>query len=267
VLDLADAADESLAAWVRSSVSFVDSAVDRITPRTTDRDRETVARATGLLDACPVVTEPFTEWVIAGVFPEGRPGWEHAGAQLVDDVTPYEERKLWLLNGAHSLLAYAGSIRGHHTVAEALADPSCAGWVEEWWTEASRHLSLPADVLDAYCADLWTRFANPRIQHLLEQIAMDGSQKLPVRIVPVMRAERAAGRMPVATRTAAAWLLHLRGAGAPVNDPRAADLVERASGRLADAAPRVLEVLDPELAADADLVAAVLDHAEELSRS
>lgn len=266
VLDLADAVDDALSDWVRESVSFVDSAVDRITPRTTDEDRETVLRATGLLDACPVVTEPFSEWVIAGEFPQGRPGWEHAGAQLVTDVTPYEQRKLWLLNGAHSLLAYAGSIRGHTTVAEAIGDPLCRGWVEAWWDEAGAHLPLAADVIASYREELERRFANPRIRHLLEQIAMDGSQKLPVRVVPVVRAEREAGRTPhAAARTLAAWLLHLRGAGAPVNDPAAEDLVVRASGPLPDAARRVLELLDPSLAADEGLAAAVITHAEELS--
>ena len=112
------------AGWIRSSVSFVDSEVDRITPRTTADDVETVARLTGLRDECPVVTEPFTEWVLAGSFPAGRPAWEHAGAAFVDDVTPYEERKLWLLNGAHSLLAYAGSITGHETVAGQVRQPA-----------------------------------------------------------------------------------------------------------------------------------------------
>jgi fructuronate reductase len=267
VLDLADETDDALAGWIRDQVSFVSSAVDRITPRTTARDRETVLRETGLADSCPVVTEPFSEWVIAGDFPAGRPGWEHAGAQFVDDVTPYEQRKLWLLNGAHSLLAYAGSIRGHRTVAEAVADETCSGWVEEWWAEASPHLDLPDDTVQAYCADLRERFANPRIHHLLEQIAMDGSQKLPVRVLPVVRAERAAGRVPpAAARTLAAWVLHLRGAGAPVDDPEAHDLVARAAGPLPDAVRRTLDALDPSLGSDTAVADAVTACAEELSR-
>ena len=267
VLDLADVVDDGLAAWIRSSVSFVNSAVDRITPRTTDQDRDAVLRATGLADACPVVAEPFSEWVIAGDFPEGRPGWEHAGAQLVTDVTPYEERKLWLLNGAHSLLAYTGSIRGHRTVAEAMADGTCVGWVEDWWAEAVPHLELPAEQLRAYCEDLRQRFANPRIRHLLAQIAMDGSQKLPVRLVPVVLAEREAGRVPNASaRTLAAWVLHLRGLGAPVDDPRADELTDLAVGPLPLVVRRVLEALDPALGADAALADAVVAHAEELSR-
>src|SRR5690606_14539035 len=133
-------------------------------------------------DHSPVVTEPFSEWVIAGTFPAGRPAWQDAGATFTDDVTPYENRKLWLLNGAHSLLAYLGSIRGHETVADAMCDEECRAWVDRWWLESGRHLGqAPAEVM-AYTAALDHRFANDRMQHQLAQIAVDGSQKLPVRV-------------------------------------------------------------------------------------
>ena len=119
--------------------------VDRITPRTTDDDRARLRAETGVDDPLPVVTEPFAEWVLAGEFPHGRPRWEDAGARFVDDVVPWEQRKLRLLNGSHSLMAYAGTIRGHDTVAQAIADPVVRGWVDEWWDDAARHLPLPAD--------------------------------------------------------------------------------------------------------------------------
>jgi fructuronate reductase len=267
VTRLADEVDQGLAAWVREEVAFVDSEVDRITPRTTDDDRRVVEQVMGVVDACPVVTEPFSEWVLSGRFPAGRPLWEHAGAQFVDDVTPFEQRKLWLLNGAHSQLAYLGSILGHTTVRDAVADDRCRGWVEQWWDEAAAHLDLPEHSVRAYRDALAERFANPGIRHLLEQIAADGSQKLPVRLLPVLRAERASGRVPpAATRTLAAWVAHLRGAGAPVQDPLAPELGRRAAGALPDGVRRVLEVLDPALAADTDLVAAVTATAEELER-
>ena len=169
--------------------------VDRITPRITPDDLRTVERATGAEDHAPVVTEPFSEWVIAGEFPGGRPRWDAAGATLTADAAPFERRKLWLLNGGHSLLAYAGSLRGHATVAEAMADATCRAWLEGWWDEAAAHLDLDAG---DYRAALLERFENPRIQHRLAQIAADGSQKLPVRVLPVLRAERAAGRLPEA---------------------------------------------------------------------
>lgn len=262
---LAAAVDERLLAWVDEHVSFVTTVVDRITPRTTPDDVGTVAAATGRHDAAPVVTEPFSEWVLSGHFPAGRPRWEDAGAVVTDDVTPYEQRKLWLLNGAHSLLAYAASARGHATVADAVADPTCRGWVQQWWAEASRHLPQPEEDLDTYRSALLERFENPRIRHQLAQIAADGSQKLPVRVLPALRLERAAGRVPSgATRALGGWLAHLRGTGAPVTDPRGDELRALAAGEPVGAARRVLKALDDELADDADVVAAVAVHAREL---
>jgi fructuronate reductase len=209
-----------------------------------------VASETGWADAVPVVTEPFSEWVLSGPFPAGRPAWDAAGARFVDDVHPYETRKLLLLNGGHSLLAYAGSARGHDTIAEAVADPVCRGWLDQWWDEAVRHVPLPAADLAAYRAALLDRFANPRIRHTLAQIAADGSQKLPVRVLAVLRAERAAGRLPAgAVRIVAAWIDHLRGIGAPVDDAGAGPYRDRT------ASPRdVLALLAPDLAGDTDLV-------------
>jgi len=109
VTDLTVLVDAGLADWVRNNVSFVTTMVDRITPETTPEDVRTVAESTGYDDAAPVITEPFTEWVLQGDFPAGRPRWEGAGARFVTDIVPHEQRKLWLLNGGHSLLAYAGS--------------------------------------------------------------------------------------------------------------------------------------------------------------
>jgi fructuronate reductase len=265
VRDLAELVDPSLAGWFMDSVSVVATTVDRITPRTVADDVRTVAETTGLDDSSPVVTEPFTEWVLSGTFPAGRPRWEDSGATFTDDTRPFEHRKLWLLNGAHSLLAYAGSTRGHATVAEAVADDTCRSWVQEWWAEASPHLDQPADDVAAYRRALFERFANARIRHLLAQIAADGSQKLPIRILPVLRAERQAGRLPTgATRVLAGWTCHLRGIGAPVTDARADDVIPLAAGPLPDAVRRVLGALDPALSGDADLVETVVSQCEDL---
>lgn len=263
VLSAAAAVDPSLVTWVEENVDFASSMVDRITPATTDGDREVVRAALGVDDASPVPTEPFSEWVISGAFPAGRPRWEDAGAQLVDDVEPHERRKLWLLNGSHTLLAYAGSILGHATIDDAIADPACRGWVDAWWAEAQRHLGLPDAEVTAYTEALLERYANPRVRHLTAQIAYDGSQKLPVRTVPVVRAELDAGRVPTGgATTLAAWVLHLRGHGAPVHDAT----VERAqaaatSGDLEAAVPAVLALLGLE---DERLTTAVLAQAAEL---
>jgi fructuronate reductase len=266
VHDLAELVDTDLAAWLKESVAVVTTMVDRITPRTAAEDVRTVLEATGLDDRRPVVSEPFHEWVLSGAFPGGRPRWEDAGATFTDNITPHEHRKLWLLNGAHSLLAYAGSIRGHTTVAEAVGDGTCRSWVEEWWVVASPHLDQPSAELAAYRAALLERFANARMHDRLDRIAADGSQKLPIRILPVLRAERSAGRLPLgATRVLAAWVCHLRGLGAPVSDVRADEVVPLAEGPLREVVPRVLGRLDAQLGADAGVVAAVVDQSEQLS--
>lgn len=263
VQDLASAVDPGLGSWVDEAVAFPTSMVDRITPRTTDRDRTAVRDAIGVDDRCPVVTEPFTEWVLTDRFPQGRPAWQTAGARFVDDVEPFERRKLWLLNGAHSLLAYAGSALGHRTVAEAFADDRCRAWVELWWDDAARHLALPPSEITSSRAALAARFANARIEHHLAQIAADGSQKLPVRTLPVVHAARSLGIVPHgACLTLGAWIAHLRGAGAPVSDPRADALVPLAAGPLRDAVPQVLAALDPGLGADDEVAAAVVDATE-----
>jgi fructuronate reductase len=128
-------------------------------------------------------------------------------------------------------------------------------------------LTLPEAEVAAYRAALLDRFANPRMHHRLEQIAADGSQKLPIRILPTLRRERSAGRLPQgAARVLAAWLCHLRGIGAPVTDARADQVVPLAAGPLPEAVPRVLATLDPPLADDSELVAAVLTHAEDLTQ-
>jgi fructuronate reductase len=253
VLDFAELAEPAMVPWIRDHVSFVTTMVDRITPRTTPADLAVAASLTGFADAMPVVTEPYTEWVLSGVFPSGRPAWEEAGARFVADVTPHEQRKLLLLNGGHSLLAYAGSARGHETVADAVGDAACRGWLDQWWDEASRYVPLPSAELDAYREALVNRFANPRIRHTLAQIAADGSQKIPIRVLPVLRGERAAGRMPPgAARILAAWIGHLRGVGVPVSDAGAVPYQERAGD-----VRSLLALLAPDLAGDEDLIAAV----------
>ncbi|WP_263732104.1 mannitol dehydrogenase family protein [Cellulomonas sp. SG140] len=265
LLGLAEHVDPALRSWIEESVGFATTMVDRITPEPTAVDVAAVATGTGVQDRAPVVTEPFTEWVLSGRFAAGRPAWQDAGATFTTDVAPFEQRKLWLLNGAHSMLAYAASLRGHVTVADAMRDAVCRTWIEEWWDAASPHLTLPAAGVAAYRTALTDRFANPRMAHRLDQIAFDGSQKLPIRTVPVLRLEVAAGRVPVgAVRPVAAWVCHLRGHGAAVTDARLEELSPLVGGTLRDAVQRVLGVLAPDLAAHAALVDAVVDQAEEL---
>jgi fructuronate reductase len=265
--DLATEVDPELARWITGNVLYATTMVDRITPEPTPEDIGSAEAVTGVRDRAVVVTEPFTEWVISGQFAAGRPRWEDAGATFTTDVAPFEDRKLWMLNGAHSMLAYAASIRGHVSVAEAMGDPRCRTWLDQWWDASSRHLSLPAADNTAYRAALIERFANPRLNHQLHQIASDGSQKLPIRVLPVLRREREAGRLPVGVvRPLAAWVCHLRGRGAKVTDSHAAQFLQLASGPLPEAVRHVLKALDPKLAADQAVVAAVLAQATELGQ-
>lgn len=264
--DLAADVDPTLAAWIAQNVAFGTTMVDRITPATTEEHKANVLVATGLVDEAPVPTEPFSEWVIQGAFPNGRPAWDQAGALIVNDVAPFERRKLALLNGSHSLMAYAATILGHETVADAIQDPRCLAWVEQWWDEACTHIPLPAEDLENYRQALLERYRNPNIRHALAQIAADGSLKIPVRILPTLRAELAQGRVPAgATRAVAAWVLHLRGLGTPVKDVRAAEVLALAEGSLEDSVTAVLTFLDPTLADDARVRQAVLAEATALS--
>jgi fructuronate reductase len=267
VQDFAALLDETLPDWIDPHVDFATSMVDRITPGTTDEDRALVQRACGYVDAYPVATEPFSEWVVSGEFPAGRPRWEDAGATIVAEVEPFEQRKLWLLNGSHSMLAYAGSIRGHSTINEAIADPACRSWVEMFWDEASRHLTLPAADIAAYREALLARFSNPRAGDQLARIAADGSTKLVVRTLPTIRAERAAGQVPIGcATTVAAWVLHLRGLGAPIKDAGAGPAQQAAnSGELSEAVPAVLDVLERGLGGDKEFVDAVIRQADALT--
>jgi fructuronate reductase len=247
-LDLAGAVDVGLARWIDENVSFVSTMVDRITPATTDTDRAAVRALTGRHDRSPVVTEPFSEWVLQGDFPAGRPAWELAGARFVDDLAPDERRKLWLLNAGHTLLAYEGLGRGLGTVAEAFADPVCRADLERLWSEAADVLPMP---VEGPLADLRSRFSNARIEHRLDQIARDGSQKLPVRVLAVAQVRAAAG-LPVGRAGAgvvAAWIQHLEVADVTASDPGAAALADRLRGRgTAERARRALDLLAPRLA-------------------
>lgn len=259
VLGFAEAVDPALPEWVEESVSWVSTSVDRITPRTTEDDRDRVAKETGFDDVDPVVTEPFSSWVLAGDFPAGRPAWESAGAEFVDDLEPFERRKLWLLNGAHSLMAYMGLLRGHTTVAEALADSAVSLRVEDFWDAAARHLTDPGLDVPAYRTALRGRFSNPRIAHHLAQISTDGSVKLRARAMPVTFAELEAGRSPEpALVPVAAWANQMaaqHAGGEHIIDPAADRIAEALKQTGRDQTAALLSIISSHLAQADTLVA------------
>lgn len=272
------AQDPGLASWVEHNVSFVSTSVDRITPRTTDADRRLVARELRLTDAVPVVCEPFSDWVLCGDFPAGRPHWEAAGARFVDELEPWELRKLWLLNGAHSLLAYTGLLRGHATVADAIGDPDLRVALERFWDLAQRHLPNANELdLPHYQRQLVERFRNARIGYPLTQIATDGLAKLRNRVVPVVDVALTAGEPLEAVKPALHvvttwihWLLAQRLTldSTLRNVPDAdADQIKNAltDAGGGDPTPALVQLLAPAWNERPDLVAALIDQRAELS--
>ncbi|WP_419992692.1 mannitol dehydrogenase family protein [Streptomyces boninensis] len=254
-----------LQAWLPANVRFPATMVDRIVPAATDDDRTRIARQLGVADAAAVVTEPFRQWVIQDDFAAARPAWERAGALLVDDVVPYERMKLRLLNGAHSTLAYLGGLAGRQTVAEAIADPALAELVDRLMTEdvTPTLTGLAGFDLPAYRASLLRRFANPALRHRTAQIATDGSQKLPQRLLAPARQRLSAGARPHwLTLAVAAWIRNVTarrtddGAPLTVSDPLAALIAEQVTDHTdAPATVRAVArcgVFGDDLAADPD---------------
>ena len=173
-----------LAKHIERDVAFPSSMVDRIVPATQPQDQQMVSKVLGVEDAWPVMTEPFSQWVVEDHFPSGRPSWESAGVTMVKDVLPFEVMKLRLLNGSHSALAYLGLLSGHATVDEAFAAPNLRGFIDGLWAEAVTTLPATQELSPVdYMKQLSKRYANKALMHQLRQIATDGSQKLPQRII------------------------------------------------------------------------------------
>jgi fructuronate reductase len=251
--------DRTLARWIEREVSFPRTMVDSITPATTEVLKDSVASALGVRDRWPVQREAFVQWVIEDGFRHQSPDWQRAGVTLTNDVAGYDRAKLRLLNGAHSTLAYVGSLKGYVTVAEAMKDDELRTFVQALMTEdVVPTLAAPRGLdLAAYIGSILKRFRNPNMQHELAQIAWDGSQKLPFRVLGTIRDALAASRsidrlcVPIA-----AWMQFVRRAalrGERVKDPLAASLFDigrACEGRGASDVPRFLaleSVFPPDL--------------------
>jgi fructuronate reductase len=260
VCSYASRLDADLGAWIGEHVAFPSTMVDRIVPATTDADREAARAALGVADDVPVPCEPFRQWVIEDRFPAGRPSWETAGAQLVDDVEPFEIAKLRMLNATHSTLAYLSMLAGFETISDAVSHAPLKELIHAMMTrEIAPTLSVPASFdLLAYRDALLERYANPALRHRCAQIAMDGSQKMPPRIFSTIAARLDAGqsidRLALAV---AAWFVFLRGRADngeryAISDPLAERLTHFAGSatsaeQLADAMLAVRDVVPESL--------------------
>ncbi len=257
--------DPTFADWVRQEVAFPCTMVDRIVPATTEEGLGELAGEVGLRDEAAVICEPFRQWVIEDSFTQGRPAWEEVGAQMVADVGPFEDMKLRLLNGSHSLLAYLGYLAGYETIAETMADPAFAALVRRYMDEeATPTLALPRGVdIEGYKDQLIARFKNPALKHRTWQIAMDGSQKLPQRLLSVIRARlRQDVSFDLAALAVAAWMRYVtgedeKGQAIDVRDPLADRLGSLASEIKGDAEALVAAFLAVEEVFGDDLVKSV----------
>lgn len=231
VLDYATERDAALADWIELNVPFPSTMVDRITPASTQVTLDDAQRLTGVSDPLAVETEPFLQWVIEDRFAQGRPDWDDAGALFVEDVAPFEAMKLRMLNGTHSLLAWMGLAAGHEYVRDAIADPAIARAAQTHLQAAAQTLPPVPGINPAeYAADLLARFRNPAIAHRLEQIAMDGTQKLPPRILgPAAQLLAVEGDTDSFARVTAAWIWHAAQFEG-LRDPRAAEIRACLSG-------------------------------------
>jgi len=231
VLDFAMRTDTSLHDWIAENVPFPSTMVDRITPASTEATYADAERLTGRIDLAAVETEPFAQWVIEDSFANGRPAWEKAGALMVADVAPYEKMKLRMLNGTHSLLAYLGFIRGFDYIRDIMEDTVFASLAQRHMAAAAATLDpLPGIDFDAYADHLTARFANKSIAHRTYQIAMDGTQKLPQRLIePAIEALAKGDGGDTFATAIAAWMRYAMGVDRngknyDLRDPRASEI-------------------------------------------
>ncbi|MDG4823905.1 mannitol dehydrogenase family protein [Asanoa sp. WMMD1127] len=266
--------------WLRANVRCPGTMVDRIVPASTDASRAAAAALLGVRDEVAVYGEPYRQWVIEDDFPAGRPAWETAGAVLTDDAGPWERLKLRSLNGVHSAMAYLGALAGCETIADAYRMAGLADAMRRFVAEDVAPSFTPPDGVSVveYGESALERFANPAIVHRTTQVAMDGSQKLPQRVLETIRDRRAAGGVPrYGALVVAAWMRYARGVAddgrsLTLDDPLAdriraavADAPASPEG-LADALFGLTAVFPADLAADETVRGLVVEWLTELDK-
>jgi len=279
ICDFARLQDGNLADWIEQEVSFPCAMVDRIVPAMTETSFQEAELVSGYSDKAAIVCEKFKQWVVEDDFRNGRPDWDKAGAIFTTRVEPFEEMKLRLLNGSHSSLAYCGYLCGYETVDEAINNDKLHKLIVRYWNnEAIPTLEQPPGIsLTEYCTKLIERYRNPALKHRLWQIAMDGSQKLPYRLLNGLRANIAAGRdYSVTAFVLAAWLRYVStvddvGTVIDVRDPLAAEF--RAAYDSAETAAnyvrKVFEqqrVFGEDLSGNEQLIKVVIGYYEQMKR-
>ena len=230
LLAFAALSDIGLHDWIGAHVSFPNAMVDRITPMTSNAHRLQLHDELGIDDAWPVVCEPFIQWVLEDKFADGRPAWETVGVQLTDDVTPYEEMKIKLLNGSHLALTYLGFLKGYRFVHETMNDPLFVAYMRAYMDKdvTAQLAPVPGIDLEAYKNTLVQRFSNQAIADQLERVCSDGSSKFPKFTVPTInRLITDGAELKRAALVVAAWALYLKGVDEngqtyAIPDPRAA---------------------------------------------
>jgi len=234
VLGMAQQRSAELAAWIAEQVSFPGTMVDRIVPAATDASLAEIAEVLGVEDPCAISCEPFMQWVIEDYFVAGRREWEAAGVQMVDDVLPCEQMKLRMLNGSHSFLAWLGYLAGFAHINDCMADAHFRAAARRLMLdEQAPTLRITGVDLTDYAESLLARFANPALQHRTWQIAMDGSQKLPQRMLESIRLHLQRGTpWPLLALGVAGWMRYVSGVddagnAIDVRDPLAATFREK----------------------------------------
>lgn len=272
VTAFANLRDPDLAEWISENVTFPNSMVDRITPATTERDRQMVIDQFGIEDAFPVVTEPFIQWVIEDKFCAGRPEWETVGVQFTDDVHPYEMIKIRLLNASHLLIGYLGELAGYRYVHEVMADPLFQQAVTNLMDEATPTLQPVPDMdLTDYKQTLIDRFSNPKIQDQLPRLCLNGAAKMPKFVLGSVRDRLAQnGSVNYLGLVVASWFRYLqgktdRGETIEIDDPMAEILTDRAGSSDPTDLLNLTEIFGTDLPQSEVFVDAIAAHLQSLS--
>ncbi|MFI1988567.1 mannitol dehydrogenase family protein [Actinoplanes sp. NPDC020271] len=271
---------EVAGASLPDGVEFPATMVDRIVPATSANHLRRAAMALGAFDSVPVVAEPFHQWVIEDRFPGGRPDWAAAGAIMTTDVAPWEMLKLRALNSVHSACAYLGALAGREMIAEALELPGMGGFLRRFLADdiAPTITPPPGVTVLEYGETALQRFSNQELGHRTHQVAMDGTQKLPHRLLGTIADRRRDGDLPVwGALVLAGWMRFARGyaddgAALPLDDPLAgriravlAAAPDTPEG-LVDALLGLSEVFPASLADDAELRKELIRWSGELAR-